>query len=113
MRECLLVSERAEAARRAGLEWARAEGLSAFDRRTHEGLLRNLIVREGRRTGQLQLRLVIGDGDVDTASLAAAVDADALFVTRTDALAETTAGGETELVTGVEALEEELGGLRL
>src|SRR4051794_40212046 len=112
MRECLLVSERADAARLAVLEWARAEGLSAFDRRTHEGLLRNLVVREGRRTGQLQLRLVIGDGDVDTAALARAVDVDALFVTRTDALAETTAGGETELVEGAAELEEELGGLR-
>jgi 23S rRNA (uracil1939-C5)-methyltransferase len=113
MAECLLVSERADAARRAVLEWARAQGLSAFDRRSHEGLLRNLVVREGRRTGQLQLRLVIGDGDVDTASLAAAVDADGLFLTRTDALAETTAGGETELVAGAVELDEELAGLRL
>jgi 23S rRNA (uracil1939-C5)-methyltransferase len=112
MEECLLVSERADAARRAVLEWAHAQGLSAFDRRAHEGLLRNLVVREGRRTGQLQVRLVIGDGDIDTDSFARAVDADGVFVTRTDALAETTAGGDTELVTGVAALEEELGGLR-
>src|SRR5439155_26883306 len=84
----------------------------AFDRRTHEGLLRNLVVREGRRTGQLQLRLVIGDGDLDTASLARAVDVDGLFLTRTDALAETTAGGETEVVAGAADLEEELAGLR-
>src|SRR3954452_12611705 len=61
MDECLLVSERADTARRAALEWARGQGLSAFDRRSHEGLLRNLVVREGRRTGQLQVRLVIGD----------------------------------------------------
>src|SRR3954451_1870006 len=80
MEECLLVSERADAARRAVLEWARAEGLSAFDRRSHEGLLRNLVIREGRRTGQLQVRLVIGDGDIDTASFARAVDADGVFV---------------------------------
>src|SRR3954447_13842311 len=112
MDECLLVSERADAARRAVLEWARAQGLSAFDRRAHQGLLRNLVVREGRRTGQLQVRLVVGDGDIDTESFARAVDADGVFVTRTDALAETTAGGDTELVTGVAALEEELGGLR-
>jgi 23S rRNA (uracil1939-C5)-methyltransferase len=112
MEECLLVSERADAARRTVLEWARAQGLSAFDRRAHEGLLRNLVIREGRRTGQLQVRLVIGDGDIDTESFARAIDADGVFVTRTDALAETTAGGDTELVTGVAALEEELGGLR-
>src|SRR3954453_4346676 len=65
MSECLLVSERADAARRQVLDWARASGLTAHDRRSHEGLLRNLVVREGRRTGQLQVRLVIGDGDVD------------------------------------------------
>ena len=112
MEECLLVSERADAARRAVLDWARAQGLSAFDRRAHTGLLRNLIVREGRRTGQLQLRLVIGDGAIDADSLVRAVDADAVFVTRTDALAETTAGGDTELVAGPAALEEEIGGLR-
>src|SRR4051794_32327668 len=112
MGECLLVSERADAARRAALEWARGQGLSAFDRRSHEGLLRNLVVREGRRTGQLQVRLVIGDGDLDTESLARVLDTDALFVTRTDALAETTAGGDTELVTGPAELDEEVAGLR-
>jgi 23S rRNA (uracil1939-C5)-methyltransferase len=112
MDECLLVSERADAARRAVLDWARASGLSAFDRRSHEGLLRNLVVREGRRTGQLQVRLVVGDGELDEAALAAAVDADGVFVTRTDALAETTLGGRTTLVAGEPELEEELGGLR-
>src|SRR3954468_10682236 len=112
MDECLLVSERADAARRQVLAWARAQGLSAHDRRTHEGLLRNLVVREGRRTGQLQVRLVIGDGAIDETGLAEAVDAEGIFVTRTDALAETTLGGETTLVAGAPDLEEELGGLR-
>ena len=36
-------------------DWGRREGLAAYDRRTHEGLLRNLVVREGRRTGQIQV----------------------------------------------------------
>jgi 23S rRNA (uracil1939-C5)-methyltransferase len=112
MEECLLVSERADAARRAVLAWARDAGLSAFDRRAHEGLLRNLVIREGRRTGQLQVRLVVGEGDFDEAAFAAAVDADGIFVTRTDALAETTLGGRTTLVAGAPELEEELGGLR-
>jgi 23S rRNA (uracil1939-C5)-methyltransferase len=112
MQECLLVSERADAARRAVLAWARDAGLGAFDRRAHEGLLRNLVIREGRRTGQLQVRLVVGEGDFDESAFAAAVDADGIFVTRTDALAETTLGGRTTLVAGAPDLEEELGGLR-
>jgi 23S rRNA (uracil1939-C5)-methyltransferase len=112
MVDCLLVSERADAARRAVLDWARDQGLTALDRRSREGLLRNLVVREGRRTGQLQVRLVLGDGEIDEQSLSAAVECDGLFVTRTDQLAETTLGGLTHLVAGAPALEEELAGLQ-
>ncbi len=115
MDDCLLISERANAARRQVLDWARARGLTAHDRRSHEGLLRNLVVREGRRTGQLQLRLVTGGGRdaIDADSLMAAVDCEGLFWTRTDELAETTVGGETDLLAGRPALEEELCGLSL
>ncbi len=111
--DCLLASERANAAREQVVAWCRSQDLQAMDRRTHSGMLRNLVVREGRRTGQLQVRLVTGPGDLDTASLAAAVDCEGLMWTRTDALAETTQGGTTELVAGARALEEELAGLRL
>ena len=37
---------------------AARRGSPAYDRRTQEGVLRNLVVREGRRTGELQVRLV-------------------------------------------------------
>jgi 23S rRNA (uracil1939-C5)-methyltransferase len=112
MDDCLLASQRVEAARRQVLAWAREQGLSAYDRRSHEGLLRNLVVREGRRTGQLQVRLVTAAGELDTDSLQMAVDGEGLFVTRTEQLAETTMGGQTTLVAGSEALDEELAGLR-
>ena len=49
-------------ARRAALRWCRERGLGAYDRRAQIGLLRNLVVREGRRTGELQVRLVTSDG---------------------------------------------------
>jgi 23S rRNA (uracil1939-C5)-methyltransferase len=127
--DCLLASERSNAVREQVLAWCRAQGLQAMDRRTparpgaeghatgrsvtRSGILRNLVVREGRRTGELQVRLVTGPGELDRASLAAAVDCDGLMWTRTDALAETTQGGRTELVAGAPALEEELCGLRL
>jgi len=110
--DCLLASERSNVAREQVLAWCREQGLTAFDRRTHEGMLRNLVVREGRRTGQLQVRLVTGPGELDTASLAAAVECEGLMWTRTDALAETTQGGRTELVDGAPALDEECSGLR-
>jgi 23S rRNA (uracil1939-C5)-methyltransferase len=56
--DCLLGSERGNAARNEVREWARAEAVAPFDRAAGEGVLCNLVVREGRRTGQIQTRLV-------------------------------------------------------
>jgi 23S rRNA (uracil1939-C5)-methyltransferase len=56
--DCLLASEANNTARNKVREWARREGIPAYDRRQHAGVLRNLVVREGRRTGQLQTRQV-------------------------------------------------------
>ena len=111
--DCLLASERSNRAREQVLEWCRSQGLQAMDRRTHSGLLRNLVVREGRRTGALQVRIVTGPGDLDTASLAGAVECEGLMWTRTDAMAESTVGGETSLIAGAPALLEEIAGLQV
>ena len=78
----LLASERSNAVREQVLAWARAQGLSPWDRREQRGLLRNLVVREGRRTGELQVRLVTSPGSIDTDSLIDAVRCDGLFWTR-------------------------------
>jgi 23S rRNA (uracil1939-C5)-methyltransferase len=56
--DCLLASERNNEARNRVRAWAREAGVPAYDRREQAGVLRNLVVREGRRTGQLQTRLV-------------------------------------------------------
>jgi len=81
--------------------------------------LRNLVVREGRRTGQLQVRIVTTDGELEAGSLAQALS-DALgeslsgvLWTRSRSLAETTTGGDTELVWGEAELGERLGELDL
>jgi 23S rRNA (uracil1939-C5)-methyltransferase len=112
--DCLLASESANVARERVVEWCRAAGLAAFDRRTHEGFLRNLVVREGRRTGELQVRLVTSPGELDRQGLvAAAGPVSGLLWTQTDSVAETTQEGETELLIGSEHLEEEIGGMRV
>ncbi|MFN8174733.1 MAG: 23S rRNA (uracil(1939)-C(5))-methyltransferase RlmD [Solirubrobacteraceae bacterium] len=111
--DCLLASERGNVAREQVLGWCRERGLVAYDRRGGEGFLRNLVVREGRRTGELQVRLVTSPGELpDPDSLIAAVPCDGLLRTVIEGPGETTAGGETELLAGSEHLEEELGGLR-
>lgn len=112
--DCKLASEAGNRAREEVVKWCRAQGLPAYDRRTQTGFLRNLVVREGRRTGELQVRLVTGPGELDADSLiAASPSANGLLWTRIDSLGETTAGGETELLAGSERLEEQLGNLSI
>jgi 23S rRNA (uracil1939-C5)-methyltransferase len=111
--DCLLASEPANAARERIVSWCRAQGLTAYDRRSGEGLLRNLVVREGRRTGALQVRLVTGPGAVDRDGLSRAGEGlEGLLWTRLDSVGETTQGGETELLMGSDRFEEELAGMR-
>ena len=104
----VLASERIDGLRERVKAWCRAEGLSPYDRESHGGLLRNLVVREGRRTGQLQARLVTGPGDLRAEMFAAAAAADSVLWTRSAGMAETTRGGETLLLAGDEAIEEEI-----
>jgi 23S rRNA (uracil1939-C5)-methyltransferase len=135
--DCLLASERGNLAREVALRWCREQGLSAWERggggRGAQGerrdrtapaadgraRLRNLVVREGRRTGKLQVRIVTTAGELEAGLLAAALsealgdDLSGVLWTRSRSLAETTAGGETELVWGDAGLPERLGELDL
>jgi 23S rRNA (uracil1939-C5)-methyltransferase len=148
--DCLLASDRGNRAREVALAWARAQGLQAWDRHRESldspfPLLRNLVVREGRRSGKLQIRLVTTDGtpkdrshdgghpkghalagagrqvgELDVPSLAAPLVAElgesvlsGVLWTRSSSPAETTMGGETELVWGEAELPERLGELDL
>jgi 23S rRNA (uracil1939-C5)-methyltransferase len=121
-RDCMLASEQSNEARNLVRDWCRAEGLGAFSRRSGLGFLRNLVIREGRRTGDLQVRLVTSEAASEGAGEDFRVDAfaEALRVrfpevnvlwTQTAALAEVTQG-ETAVVAGVEKIEEELASLR-
>ena len=108
----ILASERVNEVRRAVRAWCRDEGLDAWDRDDQLGLLRNLVVREGRRTGQVQARVVTSPGsDFRVDALAAATPADSFLWTRAEGVAETTRGGDTKTVKGPAFLEEELAGL--
>jgi 23S rRNA (uracil1939-C5)-methyltransferase len=103
-----LASERGNEVREQVLAWCRAQGLPAWDRRTHRGVLRNLVVREGRRTGEIQARLITSPARLDVDSLIEAVDAEGLFWSQSSDLGESTAGGETTLLKGTPQLRERL-----
>ena len=127
--DCLLASELGNRAREIALRWCREQGLRAWERgsrNTEPGadgraLLRNLVVREGRRSGpSLQIRLVTTPGALEEIPSLADVLAVELgehlagvLWTRSTQLAETTAGGETELIWGEPQLRERLGELDL
>ena len=115
--DCLLASDAGNAARERVVRWCREAGLTPHDRRSGQGLLRNLVVREGRRTGELQVRLVV------SAEAAAALDrerfaeatqpCDGVLLTLIEGVAETTQGGTTELLAGADRLEEQIAGMRV
>jgi 23S rRNA (uracil1939-C5)-methyltransferase len=136
MEDCLLASELGNRARELAAGWCREQGLTAWERSRGGGppderrertgpapdgrvRLRNLVVREGRRTGKLQVRIVTSEGELEAGELAAALAAglgdslQGVLWTRSDRPAETTAGGETELVWGEAELPERLGDLDL
>jgi 23S rRNA (uracil1939-C5)-methyltransferase len=103
VQDCLLASEASNEARNRIRDWARSAGLAAYDRRSRQGVLRNLVVREGRRTGELQSRLVTSPAEIPRPP----VDLHTVI--------EGPSGG-TEGPTGTlgrETLSEELAGLRL
>jgi 23S rRNA (uracil1939-C5)-methyltransferase len=100
--DCHLASAANNDARNAVRDWARTQGLPAYDRDDERGVLRNLIVRDSSRTGQVQTRLVTSAADFPRppVDLHTAIDGPS---------------GGTDGPTGVlgeEHLEEELGGLR-
>jgi 23S rRNA (uracil1939-C5)-methyltransferase len=113
--DCLLASEAGNAVRERIVQWCREQGLTAYDRRTNVGFLRNLVVREGRRTGSLQARLVTSDDadglDRDSFVAAAGADLKGLLWTRIDSVGETTLGGNTEVLAGSTRFREEIGGM--
>jgi len=73
VQECVIGPEGTSALLDAVREWARDGGLQGFDSRTRQGLLKILLVREGKRTGQRMVVLITGDGPIDGPSFVEAV----------------------------------------
>ena len=63
--ECQLVPGPFNTVLRAVLDFCRMKGYRPYHRKTHEGLLRNLVVRCGVRTGELMVNIVTAsDGEL-------------------------------------------------
>ena len=97
-------------------DWARGEGLEAYDQAEHTGYLRHLVVREGRNTGQALVELVTAPGErFDRDELVEVLrrfpEVRSIHWAVNDSPAEVT-NLPTTLLWGEEAIEEELCGLR-
>ena len=60
--KCWLTTDLGNAIRNAVRDWAREEGLAAYDQGEQTGYLRHLVIREGRNTGQVLVMLVTAKG---------------------------------------------------
>jgi 23S rRNA (uracil1939-C5)-methyltransferase len=116
--ECFLAPSLTVALVKAAQAFAREKNLSLHDPRTHQGLLRELVVRHSRGTGETMLGIVTSPGAFDAAAAMAeclaAVDASVKSVVRSiRASADTSAPlQQTTLLRGQDHISETVGGLR-
>jgi 23S rRNA (uracil1939-C5)-methyltransferase len=113
---CWISSELGNTLRDAVRDWARAEGLEAYDQAEHTGYLRHLVIREGRNTGQALVQLVTAPGerfdrDELVETLRRFPEVRSIHWAVNESPAEVT-NLPTTLLWGEDAIEEELGGLR-
>lgn len=73
--ECRLLSPEAGALLAAVRGWAVAENLPTYHLKSHKGLLRYVVVREGKNTGERMVALVTAEGEIRGESFLAALDA--------------------------------------
>jgi 23S rRNA (uracil1939-C5)-methyltransferase len=114
---CWLTTDLGNAIRNAVRDWAREEGLQAYDQATGEGYLRHLVVREGRNTGQVLVQLVTASGERFERGYFVEVlrrfpEVRSIHWAVNDTPAEVT-NLPTILLWGADAIEEELNGLRV
>jgi 23S rRNA (uracil1939-C5)-methyltransferase len=114
--ECLLTTDLGNAIRLAVRDWAREEQLEAYDQAAGNGYLRHLVVREGRNTGQALVVLVTAPGERFEAGYFVDVlrrfpEVKSVHWAINDTPAEQT-NLPTKLLWGVDAIEEEILGLR-
>jgi 23S rRNA (uracil1939-C5)-methyltransferase len=115
--KCWLTSDAGNAIRNTMRDWAREEKLTAYDQETHEGYLRHVLVREGRNTGQALVQLVTNRGERFDRErlievLTAIPEVRSIHWSVNSGVSEVT-NLPTELLWGEDAIEEEIGGLRL
>ena len=123
--ECQLVPHQFNTILRSVLEFCRSKGYRPYHRKLHTGLLRNLVVRCGVRTGEILVNIVTAsDGSVNGdgaffdeqgfADMLASLDLNIVGILRTfnDSLADAVIDEGHKVLRGRDYYNEEILGLR-
>ena len=119
--ECQLVPADFNKVLRATLDFCRSKGYRPYHRKTHEGLLRNLVVRCGVRTNELLINIVTASADFDEEGfkemlmkLQPELDMEIVGIMRTfnDALADAVIDEGHKILYGRDYYNEEILGLK-
>ncbi len=119
--ECQLVPADFNKVLRSTLEFCRSKGYRPYHRKTHEGLLRNLVVRCGVRTNELLINIVTASAEFDEEgfkemllALQQELDMEIVGIMRTfnDALADAVIDESHKILYGRDYYNEEILGLK-
>jgi len=102
------------------LSFCKARGLSHYNNKTHEGLLRNLIVRKAEKTGEIMVNIVTSsqcvfpEEDFVAAMVNVDVDGEIVSILRTinDDIGNAVRCGELRVISGRDWIVEELSELK-
>ncbi len=117
IQDCMLASERMNRARLAVAAACRDLGLEPYSREGDGGLLRHLVVREGRSSGDLLLNLFVAERFSQEAELAERVQAESgctsFAVTVNESRADAAVGDGPHMLVGPPSLRERVAGVDL
>lgn len=111
--ECLIGPEGIDELLESVREWRAVTGLAAYDSRRGSGYLRNLLVRDGKRTGERMVVLITAPGplpekDAFVASVLKAYHADSVFHGEFSGMAEVATAERLTLLHGRASIGETL-----
>lgn len=118
LKKCLIFSRAAERIFPAVIDFARASGLPPYRPETRRGFFRNLVLREGKNTGEIMAVLVTRSGrDLDVGRLASGLresvpEVKSLWWVENDRISDVVDFENKKHISGSAFIEETLGGLR-
>ncbi len=114
---CLLLSEESQRICAVVEEWATSNGVSVYVRKSNQGDLRHLVVREGKSTNERLVNLIAKSTTPHIDSLAEALKKSGLNITTFlwtayDGLSDVAGGDDHRVYWGDGAIQEKIGDLR-